>query len=959
MQLLNLAKTETENPPRPLPRSGSITTVNQPIGQDEVAQVPDVPHLILSAWPAVVPLVEGKIHMASRRQVTNKLRAQYREASRADKSKILDQVVATTGMARSTARRMLTFPDIERPRIPDPGVTRPGIEEPDIARPGVEQAYIATAGARGPGTAGQRGQVVAHVLGDIDHRNIDPLRNRVGARNDGQGLTTLLQSGPNALAVLGATPETYRTASHERGTGTSTSTRPGTTTDIDSASTDSDHLIRQELTTLALNSTISRAHSTFKCAAALDMIRSTQVTGWCVDADSPADACVIHLRLGGVRIASTTTLLPRPDVCRSLGFDATPGFTFNLTEPRIRRAAIEALAKFASCGSSRGEAIELDAELETESPDHVMLIRHSNPTESTRPLDAWLDLLSADMESLEHIHKNRASVTGITPVPKDGQQPIVAYYLPQFHSIPENDSWWGPGYTEWTTIAAHQKQFPTHDAPNMPADLGFYDLRVTESRAKQADLARQYGIYGFCYHFYWFGGKTLLEEPLNRMLKDGQPDLPYCLCWANEPWTRHWDGSDSDVLAEQPHDAETDVHILDDIERHFLSDRYIKIDGKPLLVVYRMDIMKNPREWTERMREEVCRRGWPGIYICGASTFANTDTRIHGCDLSVEFPPHNIAAQPLSPKTLGATDDFVGKIYDYSDLVLRELTRPARPYPLIPAVMPRWDNTPRKAESGHVFHGATPALFEVWLRHALSAAASQLPEMPFVFINSWNEWGEGAHLEPDRRYGRSFLEAVRRSVSRDNRPMPNHSRYNGSVPAGGVTLALDSPSLEMKLIAKRLQEIHGFYGPQRFRLVRGRIDTLRDIDMIEVARACHIDLVNSLENPIVVHVDKSHGLTIDGWILSDAPYSSEPCPLGYVELIRKQDRLGYFIPVIQRKPRPDVALEYGLQYDGSQLGFFIYASLSDVEPGFYSIRITEIVCGVAYRKDSGVAIEVL
>lgn len=883
-------------------------------------------------------MVEGKIHMAARRQVTNKLRAQYREASRADKSKILDQVVATTGMARSTARRMLMGPDIERPRV--------------------EQPHIATAGAKGSDTVGQRGQAVAHVLGDLDHRHTDPLRNRVGARTDEQGLTTLLQRGPLAVGVLGATPETYRTASHERGTATSTSTRPGTTSDMDSANTDSHHLIRQELTTLTLNPTISGAHSRFKCAAALDIITPTQVTGWCADADSPAEACVIHLRLGGVRIASTTTLLPRPDVCRSLGLDTTPGFTFNLTEPQIRRAAIEALAKFASTESSRGEAIELDAELQTESPHHVLVIRHSNPNQSKRTLDAWLDFLSADMESLEHIYKKRASVTGITPVPKDGQQPVVAFYLPQYHSIPQNDSWWGPGYTEWTTIAAHQKKFPTHDAPNMPADLGFYDLRVTETREKQADLARQYGIYGFCYHYYWFAGNTLLDEPLNRMLKDGQPDIPYCLCWANEPWTRRWDGSESDVLAEQPHDAETDVHILDDIERHFLSDRYIKIDGKPLLVVYRIDIMKNPREWVERMRAEVCRRGWPGIYICGASTFANTDTRIHGCDVSVEFPPHNVAAQPLSPKTLGASDDFVGKIFDYSDLVLRELTRPARPYPLIPAVMPRWDNTPRNAESGHVFHGATPALFEVWLRHALSAASSQLPEMPFVFINSWNEWGEGAHLEPDRRYGRSFLEAVRRSVSGDNRPMPNHSRYNDSLPSGGVTLALDSPSLEMKLIAKRLQEIHAFYGPQRFRLIRGSIDTLRD-SLIEAARACHIDRVNSVDNPIVVHVDKTHGLTIDGWIASDAPYSSEPCPFAYIEIIRKQDRLGYFIPIIQRKPRPDVALEYGLTYDGSQLGFFIYASLIDVEPGFYSIRITEIICGVAYRKDSGVAIEVL
>jgi hypothetical protein len=494
----------------------------------------------------------------------------------------------------------------------------------------------------------------------------------------------------------------------------------------------------------------------------------------------------------------------------------------------------------------------------------------------------------------------------------------------------------------------------------MPADLGFYDLRVTETREQQADLARQYGIYGFCYHYYWFAGNTLLDEPLNRMLKDGQPDIPYCLCWANEPWSRRWDGSESEVLAEQPHDAETDVHILDDIERHFLSDRYIKIDGKPLLVVYRIDIMKNPREWAERMREEVCRRGWPGIYICGASTFANTDTRFHGCDVSVGFPPHDVVARPLSPKTLGATDDFVGKIYDYSDLVSRELTRPARPYPHIPAVMPRWDNTPRNAGSGNVFHGATPALFEVWLRHALSAATSQLPEMPFVFINSWNEWSEGAHLEPDRRYGRSFLEAVRRSVSGDNRPMPNHSGgYNGSLPSGGVTLALDSPSLEMKLIAKRLQEMKALHGPQRFRLIRGSVDILRDIDVIEVARECHIDRVNSVGSPIVVHVDKAHGLTIDGWIISDAPYSSEPCPLAYVEIIRKQDHLGYFIPVIQRTPRSDVALEYGLEYDGSQLGFFIQASLIDVESGFYSIRITEIVCGVAYRKNSGVDIEVL
>ena len=288
--------------------------------------------------------------------------------------------------------------------------------------------------------------------------------------------------------------------------------------------------------------------------------------------------------------------------------------------------------------------------------------------------------------------------------------------------------------------------------PNVPADLGFYDLRVKETRRRQGELARQYGIYGFCYYFYWLAGRRILEQQLELMLAEREPNLPFCLCWANEHWSRRWDGSDKEMLIEQTHDAEGDVAILDDLMPYFEDDRYIRIDGKPVLVLYHATMMPDPAGFVAKLREAAQARGLPGLFVCAVMSFGTTDPRPLGCDAAVEFPPHNtVNPAQWSREELDAPPAFAGKIYDYAAYVERKVAEPVPDFPYFPGVMPRWDNSARKGEGGYIFHEVSPDDYEVWLRHAAERTLRLNKEAPLVFINSWNEWGEGAHLEPDRR----------------------------------------------------------------------------------------------------------------------------------------------------------------------------------------------------------------
>lgn len=342
---------------------------------------------------------------------------------------------------------------------------------------------------------------------------------------------------------------------------------------------------------------------------------------------------------------------------------------------------------------------------------------------------------------------------------------LVAFYLPQFHPIPENDAWWGKGFTEWTNVARARPLFRGHQQPRRPSDLGYYDLRVPEVREQQAALARSYGVFGFCYYYYWFGGRRLLSRPLDEMLSSGRPDFPFCLCWANENWTRRWDGDEHDVLIRQDHSPESDVRFILDAIPILQDPRYIHYDGKPVLLVYRAGILQDPRRTTDTWRETCRAHGIPELHLVAAQTFGLVDPTPLGFDAAVEFPPHGIAGHRLDQEVIGLDPDFEGKIHDYRDAVDYSLERPAQPYRLHRGVMVSWDNTPRRRLQAHVWHHGTPDAYEHWLRGVIESSGRDAtdPE-PLVFVNAWNEWAEGAHLEPDEVWGHAYLLATRRAV---------------------------------------------------------------------------------------------------------------------------------------------------------------------------------------------------
>ena len=344
---------------------------------------------------------------------------------------------------------------------------------------------------------------------------------------------------------------------------------------------------------------------------------------------------------------------------------------------------------------------------------------------------------------------------------------LIAFYLPQFHPIPENDRWWGKGFTEWTNVTRARPMFEGHYQPHLPSELGFYDLRVPEVREEQARLAREYGIRGFCYYYYWFGGKRLLERPFEEVLASGQPDFPFCLCWANETWTRRWDGANRDVLMAQVHSEEDDARFVQALFPAFRDRRYIRVQGRPLLVVYRASLLKNPARTVATWARECHSAGIPPPFVLAALTFDVQTPKPFGYDGAVEFPPHQARARLLTNR-LGLTDPhYKGNVFDYVSAARWFLDRPAPEFPLFPAVMTGWDNTPRRQRHSSVFLGSTPERYGEWLADAVRHTRERHPVgSRLVFINAWNEWAEGAHLEPDQRYGRAYLEATREALTR-------------------------------------------------------------------------------------------------------------------------------------------------------------------------------------------------
>lgn len=352
---------------------------------------------------------------------------------------------------------------------------------------------------------------------------------------------------------------------------------------------------------------------------------------------------------------------------------------------------------------------------------------------------------------------------------------LIAFYLPQFYPTPENDAWWGKGFTEWTNVAKAHPLFPNHYQPHLPADLGFYDLRVPETRAEQAQMARQHGIEGFCYWHYWFSGRQMLARPFDEVLRSGEPDFPFCLAWANHTWSRRWTGEDQEILILQTYSPEDDLNHIRWLMAAFADPRYIRVHKRPLFVIYSPHHLPEARRTTDLFRQECVKSGLPEPFLLGINlSRPEIDAKTLGFDATLNHQPqlshlayihwdefserrllHNLKRFKVADGRL--------KVYDYGAVVQSIIDRPTD-YFSYPCVAAGWDTTARRGKKAVILTDTQPSVFRHWVEQAVASVLHLPQEERFVFLNAWNEWGEGMHLEPDQQFGRAFLEAVQSAV---------------------------------------------------------------------------------------------------------------------------------------------------------------------------------------------------
>lgn len=358
---------------------------------------------------------------------------------------------------------------------------------------------------------------------------------------------------------------------------------------------------------------------------------------------------------------------------------------------------------------------------------------------------------------------------------------IIAFYLPQFHSIPENDKWWGEGFTEWTNTKKAKPQFKGQVQPKEPLNDNYYNLLEDEAKLWQINLAKQYGVHGFCYYHYWFNGKMVLEKPLEQVLDNKEIDLPFCVSWANEPWTRSWDGLTNEILLQQDYGDKNDwVNHYNYLEKFFKDDRYIKVNNKPMVVIYKLQSITYYDEMVECWNELAEKSGFDGVYLVETLNGLQKDPCSKKSEAVIQFEPNytihhdrqfidkfenkikNIMMIPKKGK-------FIYKTMDYDITWKRILKRRMfiESKKVFPGAFVDWDNTARKGEKALVFNGGSPEKFGKYLDEQIKVA-NEFYKSEYIFINAWNEWAEGTYLEPDKENGYRYLQEIKKAVSKQN-----------------------------------------------------------------------------------------------------------------------------------------------------------------------------------------------
>jgi ADP-heptose:LPS heptosyltransferase len=439
----------------------------------------------------------------------------------------------------------------------------------------------------------------------------------------------------------------------------------------------------------------------------------------------------------------------------SLGLSPGPDFDarWYLTQYRdVARAGVNPLVHFLLSGRIEG--------------------RLSPPTTDAPDGTAWLDAstpATAAPRLSVHIGEEKVAATAKPSTQADPIPRTFAFYLPQFHPIAENNSAHGMGFTEWTNVIKTKPLFKGHYQPRIPGELGYYDLRSQDVMREQIQLATDHGISGFCFYYYYFHGKKLLYKPIDNYIKS-DIKAPFFFLWANENWSKRWDGGDREIIIEQQHSREDDLVFIRELVPLFLDERYVKIDGKPLLLIYKTHLFPDIRSTTEIWRDEISKHGFPDLYLVMVDDW--TANPLHprelGFDAAYEIPSNVVPQQVMSSdiEALDLPDDFEGRIVDYRKFAGFHMSRPFPEYKRFRTVMLPWDNTPRYASRAMVQVNTDGDAYKLWLTQALLDTRKRYaPEERIVFLHSWNEWCEGTYLEPDGKFGRRYLEETRDAIA--------------------------------------------------------------------------------------------------------------------------------------------------------------------------------------------------
>jgi hypothetical protein len=692
---------------------------------------------------------------------------------------------------------------------------------------------------------------------------------------------------------------------------------------------------------------------------AIDTFDCGILKGWALSAQNPLRSVALELWLAGVRVARLTTGEQRTDIAQLVGLPVKSGFEFDLERVMDSgaRDALLALKEIKTANVYLKDILML--RIEGTNYELPAPTAHGTSEVALEPIISKLQRAAGVNFGNQRValRNELLDISGFVGPEDEPEVRVIAYYLPQFHPFAENDEWWGKGFTEWTNVTTAKPFFKDHYQPHIPADMGYYDLRLDQVQRDQIALAKRYGVTGFCYYYYWFSGKTLMTMPIDRHVEQDM-DMDFCLCWANESWSRRWDGSENDVLIGQRHTYDSDVDFIRSCLPYFRSKRYIKIDGAPLLQIYRISLMECPRETLECWREIVRAEGFPDLHVSMVESFGLTDPYEYGCDSSSQFPPHGVVGDCVNPMVEELAQGFSGTIYSYAEIVRGEIARPAPAHTRFRAAMPSWDNTARKGAAGNVFYGATPALFETWIRHLVADTRQRLPEgKRFVFVNAWNEWAEGTHLEPDRKYGHANLRAIRNALVPEARALaPLLPPSDGSEDR----LAETRQQVQRLIVANR--ELTRLVSQVKFGMRVGEeiCFSLAPKTLLKLKPAknvdFNIDAINGrgLQPQTTIPLSTSQGLGLKGWFL----HNRAPASFLMVSLrsnMPGQDDRRYLALIPYFEPREDVMSYFEADANTLCSGFNLRASLRGMPAGSYEI---ELICPDSVSAISGFVTEI-